>query len=126
MPRGGFDALRLELAGGDRVHVFGRPELYQARGVFQLRALSIATRASSLLPSSTWSRFGGNLSSGMASTFTIYKEPRPTPDRTSYPTRERAATGIRELFFKQLRTPALGACPVLADTKGEIRNPARW
>ncbi len=65
----------------------------------------------------------------MASTFTIYKEPGPTPDRTSYPTRERAAAGIRELFFKQLRTSALGACqfpPVLTDTKGEIRKPGRW
>jgi exodeoxyribonuclease VII large subunit len=41
MPRGGFDALRLDLADGDRVHVFGRPELYASRGVFQLRALSI-------------------------------------------------------------------------------------
>jgi exodeoxyribonuclease VII large subunit len=41
MPRGGFDALRLDLADGDRVHVFGRPELYASRGLFQLRALSI-------------------------------------------------------------------------------------
>ena len=41
MPRRGFDGLRLELADGDRVHVYGRPELYGARGVFQLRALSI-------------------------------------------------------------------------------------
>ena len=41
MPRAGFDALRLDLADGARVHVFGRPELYAARGTFQLRALSI-------------------------------------------------------------------------------------
>jgi exodeoxyribonuclease VII large subunit len=41
MSRGGFDALRLDLADGDRVHVFGRPELYASRGLFQLRALSI-------------------------------------------------------------------------------------
>jgi exodeoxyribonuclease VII large subunit len=41
MPRGGFDALRLDLADGDRIHVYGRPELYEARGVFRLRALSI-------------------------------------------------------------------------------------
>jgi exodeoxyribonuclease VII large subunit len=41
MPRGRFDALRLELADGERVHVFGRPELYEARGEFRLRALSI-------------------------------------------------------------------------------------
>jgi exodeoxyribonuclease VII large subunit len=41
MPRGGFDALRLELADGARVHVYGRPEVYEARGTFQLRALSI-------------------------------------------------------------------------------------
>jgi exodeoxyribonuclease VII large subunit len=41
MPRGRFDGLRLELADGMTVHVFGRPELYEARGVFQLRALSI-------------------------------------------------------------------------------------
>ncbi len=41
MPRGRFDGLRLELADGMTVHVFGRPELYEARGVFQLRALTI-------------------------------------------------------------------------------------
>jgi exodeoxyribonuclease VII large subunit len=41
MPRGRFDGLRLELADGMTVHVFGRPELYEARGLFQLRALSI-------------------------------------------------------------------------------------
>jgi exodeoxyribonuclease VII large subunit len=41
MPRTTFDALRLELADGDRAHVFGRPELYEARGTFQLRALSL-------------------------------------------------------------------------------------
>ena len=41
MPRGRFDGLRLELSDGMQVHVFGRPELYEARGVFQLRALSI-------------------------------------------------------------------------------------
>jgi len=41
MPRGRFDGLRLELTDGMSVHVFGRPELYEARGVFQLRALSI-------------------------------------------------------------------------------------
>src|SRR6266568_4868413 len=41
MPRGRFDALRLDLADGERVHVFGRPELYEARGEFRLRVLSI-------------------------------------------------------------------------------------
>jgi len=41
MPRGRFDALRLGLADGERVHVFGRPELYEARAEFRLRALSI-------------------------------------------------------------------------------------
>jgi exodeoxyribonuclease VII large subunit len=41
MPRGQFDALRLDLANGERVHVFGRPELFEARGEFRLRALSI-------------------------------------------------------------------------------------
>ena len=41
MPRTTFDALRLEIADGDRVHVYGRPELYEARAVFQLRALSL-------------------------------------------------------------------------------------
>jgi len=41
MPRGRFDGLRLDLADGMTVQVFGRPELYEARGVFQLRALSI-------------------------------------------------------------------------------------
>jgi exodeoxyribonuclease VII large subunit len=41
MPRAGFDALRLELADGAVVHVFGRPELFAARGTFRLRALSV-------------------------------------------------------------------------------------
>jgi exodeoxyribonuclease VII large subunit len=41
MPRGQFDGLRLELADGDRVHVFGRAELFAARGEFRLRALSL-------------------------------------------------------------------------------------
>src|SRR5918999_194272 len=41
MSRSGFDALRLELADGMTVHVFVRPELYGALGLFQLRALTI-------------------------------------------------------------------------------------
>src|SRR5919204_711160 len=41
MPRGQFDALRLDLRDGDRVHVFGRPELFEARGEFRFRALSL-------------------------------------------------------------------------------------
>ena len=39
--RGRFDALRLDLTDGERVHIFGRPELFEARGDFRLRALSI-------------------------------------------------------------------------------------
>ena len=41
MPRGRFDALRLDLADGERVHVYGRPELFAAKAEFRLRALSI-------------------------------------------------------------------------------------
>ena len=41
MSRGRFDALRLELEDGERVHVFGRPELYEQRAEFKLRALTI-------------------------------------------------------------------------------------
>jgi exodeoxyribonuclease VII large subunit len=41
MKRGLFDGLRLELVDGERVHVYGRPELYEQRGEFHLRALSI-------------------------------------------------------------------------------------
>ena len=41
MPRGQFDGLRLDLRDGERVHVFGRPELYEQRGDFHLRALTI-------------------------------------------------------------------------------------
>jgi len=39
--RGKFDALRLDLTDGERVHVFGRPELYEQRAEFKLRALTI-------------------------------------------------------------------------------------
>jgi exodeoxyribonuclease VII large subunit len=41
MPRGRFDALRLDLADGERVHVYGRPELYEHRADFRLRALTV-------------------------------------------------------------------------------------
>ena len=41
MARARFDALRLELMDGMTVHVFGRPELYESRGTFRLRALTI-------------------------------------------------------------------------------------
>jgi len=41
MPRGQFDGLRLELVDGERVHVYGRPELYEQRGDLRLRALTI-------------------------------------------------------------------------------------
>jgi exodeoxyribonuclease VII large subunit len=41
MPRGQFDGLRLDLANGERVHVYGRPELWTQRGELRLRTLSI-------------------------------------------------------------------------------------
>ena len=41
MGRGQFDALRLDLVDGERVHVYGRPEVYEQRGELRLRALSI-------------------------------------------------------------------------------------
>jgi exodeoxyribonuclease VII large subunit len=41
IPRRTFDALDLGLADGERVHVFGRPELFAGRAEFRLRALSI-------------------------------------------------------------------------------------
>ncbi|HEX6761967.1 MAG TPA: exodeoxyribonuclease VII large subunit [Gaiellaceae bacterium] len=41
MQRTKFDALELHLAEGERVHVFGRPELYEQRGELRLRALTV-------------------------------------------------------------------------------------
>ena len=41
MPRGQFDALKLGLSDGERVHVFGRPELYEQRGEIRLKVLTI-------------------------------------------------------------------------------------
>ncbi len=41
MPRGQFDALRLDLRNGERVHVYGRPELWEQKAELRLRALSI-------------------------------------------------------------------------------------
>jgi exodeoxyribonuclease VII large subunit len=41
MQRGKFDALRLDLADGERVHVFGRPELFEQKGDFRLRVLTV-------------------------------------------------------------------------------------
>jgi exodeoxyribonuclease VII large subunit len=41
MPRGRFDTLRLDLVDGERVHVYGRPELFEQRGAYRMRALTI-------------------------------------------------------------------------------------
>ncbi|MBA3841565.1 MAG: exodeoxyribonuclease VII large subunit [Actinobacteria bacterium] len=41
MPRGQFDALQLGLGDGERVHVFGRPELYEQRGELRLKVMTI-------------------------------------------------------------------------------------
>src|SRR5204862_2155827 len=41
MPRGQFDGLRLDLRDGERVHVYGRPELYEQRGELRLKVLTI-------------------------------------------------------------------------------------
>jgi exodeoxyribonuclease VII large subunit len=41
IPRPTFDALRLDLVDGVRVHVFGRPELWSARASFRLRARTL-------------------------------------------------------------------------------------
>jgi exodeoxyribonuclease VII large subunit len=41
MARRRFDALRLDLVDGERVHVFGRPELFEQRGDYRMRALTI-------------------------------------------------------------------------------------
>ena len=41
MPRGQFDALELNLAEGERVHVFGRAELYEQKGQLSVKALTI-------------------------------------------------------------------------------------
>ncbi len=41
MPRRSFDALGLELSDGERVHVYGRPELFAQKGELRLRILSI-------------------------------------------------------------------------------------
>jgi exodeoxyribonuclease VII large subunit len=41
IPRRTFDALKLDLAEGERLHVLGRPELFAAKGEFRLRALSL-------------------------------------------------------------------------------------
>ena len=41
MPRGQFDALDLNLQEGERVHVFGRAELYEQRGELRLKALTV-------------------------------------------------------------------------------------
>jgi exodeoxyribonuclease VII large subunit len=41
MPRRRFDALELDLTNGERVHVFGRPEIWPQKGELRLQVLSI-------------------------------------------------------------------------------------
>src|SRR5258708_36713743 len=48
MPRGQFDALELDLHDGERVHVFGRAELYDHRG--ELRPKPLTTQRFGLGP----------------------------------------------------------------------------
>src|SRR4051812_40464337 len=44
MPRGQFDALRLDLQNGERVHGYGRPELWGQKGELRVRARTIERR----------------------------------------------------------------------------------
>ena len=54
MQRGRFDALRLDLEDGERVHVFGRPELYEQRGEFSCaRSRSSASASARTSPRSS-------------------------------------------------------------------------
>ena len=41
MARTAYESLGSPLREGERVHAFGRPELYEARGTFQLRAITV-------------------------------------------------------------------------------------
>jgi exodeoxyribonuclease VII large subunit len=41
MQRGKFDVLKLDVTDGERVHVFGRPELFEQKADFRLRVLTI-------------------------------------------------------------------------------------
>ena len=41
LPRRRFDALRLDLANGERVHVYGRAEVWPQKGELRLQVLSI-------------------------------------------------------------------------------------
>ena len=41
LPRRRFDALGLDLANGERVHVYGRPEVWPQKGELRLQVLSI-------------------------------------------------------------------------------------
>ena len=41
MARSAYESLATPLREGVRVHAFGRPELYEARGTFQLRAITV-------------------------------------------------------------------------------------
>ena len=55
----------------------------------------------------------------MPSRFRIYKAPHAAPDVTSYPTREEAAAGIRELFEHGLAER--GEFDIVeADEKGKV------
>lgn len=49
MPKSRYLALRLELRDGDQVQCFGRPDIYAARGTFQLRAQSLELAGRGLL-----------------------------------------------------------------------------
>ncbi|MCW2949397.1 MAG: exodeoxyribonuclease large subunit [Thermoleophilia bacterium] len=49
MPKARYLALRLDLRDGDLVQCFGRPDIYAARGTFQLRAQSIELAGRGLL-----------------------------------------------------------------------------
>ena len=59
MPRGQFDALRLDLENGERVHAYGRPEL------FEPEATSACARSPSSASASatTWPRSSGSSAS---------------------------------------------------------------
>jgi exodeoxyribonuclease VII large subunit len=49
IPKARYEALRLQLGDGDLVQVFGRPDIYAARGTFQLRVQSMEHAGRGLL-----------------------------------------------------------------------------
>src|SRR5439155_887311 len=118
MPRGQFDGLRLDLVDGERVHLYGRPELFEKRGDFRLRALTIerfgiGPHLAAVAASKTCCRSATRASCARSPIARCRSSPRSGTSRT-----RRSAISLPTFERRPRRPRAASSFPTLATSFG--------